>query len=138
MSISVRHTDVIKAFLNGKSVEVLDKTTLTYVDDLAPAFTDDNEYRVKKSAKKAPSINWNVLSAEWIALAVGADDTAYLYREVPQLTPNGWTHSGQLCIPAIALASYKRGTIEWEDSLVTRPANTTPDPSQQGRPVTNP
>lgn len=51
MAISKRHTDVIKAWLDGKQIQVMDDED-RWVDIVSPSFNERSIYRIKPNPKK--------------------------------------------------------------------------------------
>ena len=82
-------------------------------------------YRVAPGTKD--SINWDHVSGKFICMARDANGWAYVYTAKPKTAHYSviWICDGDDAFPAIvdAVASYKRGTCDWKDSLVFRPGH---------------
>lgn len=70
-------------------------------------------------APKRPSINWDHVASGWNYLSENGNGSAYLYREKPELGSYYWKSPSILF--AKYFTSFKPGTCDWKDSLVTRP-----------------
>jgi hypothetical protein len=75
-------------------------------------------YRVAPPAKD--SINWDHVSDDFICMARDKDGMCCLYFKRPALTGCHWTGRG---VRSDTFTSYKRGTCNWEGSLVFRPGH---------------
>lgn len=76
-------------------------------------------YRVKPAALIPDSIDWSHVAPELKWMARDADGSAYLFPEEPKFFGSMWT--GNDFREVAAFASYRRGTVDWRDSLVRRP-----------------
>jgi len=84
-----------------------------------PSWRDDTIYRTVPAAPVPDSIDWSHVTTGFNYLARTAGDTAYLFRGRPLVRGGGW--DGPCSRADTVLASYKRGTVDWRDSLVIRP-----------------
>lgn len=91
-----------------------------------PGFHPTDRYQIRR--KEAPlvpdSIDWSHVSPEWKFMARDMDGKVYLYTDAPKLgATDMWTLSTPrgLHLGGRAFVSYKRGTVDWKDSLVVRP-----------------
>ena len=85
-----------------------------------PSWTSCGVYRAVRSAPTKPSINWDHVADEFIAMATDKNQFAWLYKEIPNDREVYWTSRGG-GTPANAFSSYTPGTCDWRDSLVIRP-----------------
>jgi hypothetical protein len=116
----IKHWDVICAFKDGAEVEVfcVEEKSSEWIIDRKPTFEALYLYRIKPTK---PSIDWSPVHPDFKWLAVDDDDLGILHQSKPQPTSYGmWSSSGHKTA-AMAFASYKAGTCDWEDSLVERP-----------------
>ena len=65
-----------------------------------------------------PSVNWDHLRPDLVAIARDEDGNGYAYAKVPDVMDNGWWGEG---LSVSHFASYNPGTCDWRDSLVMRP-----------------
>lgn len=75
------------------------------------------DYRV---AKTQDSINWDHVAPEFICHARNEDGSVFLCSNKPKIGVGEWYNRGQ-SINIYYFTSFKRGTVDWEDSLVMRP-----------------
>ena len=73
------------------------------------------------------SINWDHVAPEYNCMARDEYLLARLYRNKPVISGTFWT-DGEISIYAKYFSSYKRGTVDWEDSLVIRPGHESSKP----------
>ena len=85
-----------------------------------PHWCNDIIYRVAPEPLIPDSIDWSHVAPEVVAMARNDDDkTSRLFKTVP-FVENWWC--GEVCADAKYFASYRRGTVDWKDSLVRRPS----------------
>lgn len=116
----LKHLDVFKAWLEGAKIEyrlIHNNLKGSWKETPLPAWIEQAEYRV---ALTKPSINWEHVDKDYNFLSVGSDGRPFLSRSKP-LKTSGWIYHGLHCC-AKSHSSYKPGTCDWEDSLVTRPS----------------
>ena len=80
---------------------------------------------VRDDEPKKPSINWEHVSSEFNYLAEDADGGVFLYEDKPYTTTETWMVASGDLVEAHILASYTKGTCDWQDSLVKRPEGET-------------
>ena len=70
-----------------------------------------------------PSLNWDHLRPDLVAIARDENGAGYGYPGVPVMDEAEWlaTDGDAWCV--YALASYTPGTCDWRDSLVMRPGH---------------
>ncbi len=117
MKIPEKHRAVAKAWVDGAEIEGR-SIGGTWASVVAPAWREDLEYRIKITK---PSINWEHVSHEYVALATDSDGNSFIYTRIPETTPTTWTADCS-CKSAEAFQSFVKGTCDWKDSLVLRPS----------------
>lgn len=111
---------IFTAWLDGKEVEIRDTEDLNKWHKITvPAWLTSNMPRI---AKTKPSVNWDHLKPEYIAIARDASGSAYGYVGHPVKQIRSWTYPGK-CIHVHMLSSFDPGTCDWEDSLIMRPGS---------------
>lgn len=112
---------LFEAWLDGKEIEHM--STLqgdTFSKISSPCWISDNYYRI---AKTKPSVNWDHVSDKYNWLAVDSSGDAYLYESKHKADTNMFLGSVAVTpCQASVLISYKRGTCNWEESLIQRPS----------------
>jgi len=80
-----------------------------------------NVYRVQPKPELIPdTINWDHV-ADWVqCIARDGNEIGFGYEEEPMKFPSGWAPRGRY-VSLGALASYQRGTVPWDQSLIRRP-----------------
>lgn len=126
MNVPEKHRAIAHAWVDGARVEGRNpKATyrvLTEWDICGhPAWEADWEYRIKLTK---PSINWEHVAPEYVALATDSDGNSYLFTEVPEATANMWAIGNRWSRwrSADVFQSFVKGTCDWKDSLVIRPS----------------
>ena len=113
-----KHYDLIIAWAGGHNIEMYSAEFDKWVAAATPTWNPNYQYRFTLSK---PSINWDHVSPEYIALAVDRDGVAYLYKDTPYIkTADAWG-SPTTCVNATAIASLIVGNYHWKDSSITRP-----------------
>ncbi len=123
MSIPEKHRAIAHAWVDGARVEGrAPKGTWPTPSEWTicwnPSWHEDWEYRVKLTK---PSIDWEHVAPEYVALATDKSGYSYLFTKVPEATTNNW-ETGSLCKSAEVFQSFVKGTCDWKDSLVLRPS----------------
>ena len=111
---------LVRAQVAGKRIQYADPRSLVFVDiGSRPAWSPKLVYRIAPEPLIPDSINWEHVAPEFKWMARDEDGRAYMFREEPRLERNEWVSSpaGSL---AVSFASYRRGTVDWRDSLVRR------------------
>ena len=85
-----------------------------------PLWCPASVYRAVRPALTKPSINWDHVADEFIALATDADNSPWLYSKVPNDSRHFWVGGGRGTL-ANGFSSFVPGTCDWRDSLVIRP-----------------
>ena len=79
-------------------------------------------YRAVRPVPTKPSINWDHVADEFIAMATEEDKDTWLYEKIPTDKDFGWVSCrDHTTSPADSFASFVPGTCDWRDSLVIRP-----------------
>lgn len=90
----------------------------------------DATYRARPAPLVPDSIDWSHVAPEWKFMARDEDGTPWTFKEKPKADhhPIGgsWEEQSKGSLleckgSAWNFASYKRGTVAWQDSLVARP-----------------
>lgn len=114
-----RMIEVMQAYVDGEEIEVNrgDGFWLPYSGHFP--FNSAHHYRI---AKTPDSINWDHVAPEFKYMARDQDGYSYLYNGYPSPTGGIWcTFECLRPLSTFAFSSYKRGTVDWKDSLVIRP-----------------
>lgn len=123
MNVPEKHRAIAHAWVDGAEIEGRDpKAPYPVLHEWAisefPAWLDYWEYRI---ALTKPSINWEHVAPEYVALATDRDGSSYIFTRVPEATANTWG-TGYPCKGAEIFQSFVKGTCDWKDSLVLRPS----------------
>lgn len=123
MSIPEKHRAIAHAWVDGAKVEARNpKSKYPAFNEWQiiepPAWLEDWEYRIKLTK---PSINWEHVAPEYVALATDSDGNSFIYTRIPEATANTWTAACP-CKSADVFQSFVKGTCDWKDSLVIRPS----------------
>ena len=120
MNVPEKHKAIAHAWVDGAEIEWRN-TALSgreWVVVRFPTWEADWEYRI---ALAKPSINWEHVSPEYVALATDSDGNSFIYTRIPEATANTWTAACP-CRSAEVFQSFVKGTCDWKDSLVLRPS----------------
>lgn len=111
---------VMQAYVDGQEIESKCRGFPEWNKAGDPAWDFwGRDYRI---ATAPDSIDWSHVAPEWKYMARDSNGAAWLFEKLPTCGPVSW-----VCVPAPrhslvnAFASYKRGTVDWKDSLVERP-----------------
>lgn len=115
------HADLIHAWAEGAKIQALPRGSAIwgYVDH--PNWYEDSEYRI---AQTKPSINWEHVHPDYNWMATDKSDRTHLFKNEPVFDDDDlgtWGYDGSRWIRASSHASFKAGTCDWKDSLVSRP-----------------
>lgn len=77
-------------------------------------------YRARPAPLVPDTIDWSHVAPEWKWMARDEDGLVYFYTGKPNMGAYNWDSISEweYCT---AFASYRRGTVAWQDSLVQRP-----------------
>ena len=112
---------VMQAYVDGKPIEV------SYCDGGAWSPSTEpiwnwrfREYRI---ATIPDSINWDHVAPEWKWMARDKSGVVYFFKNEPKSGDRDseiWSAAGGH-MEARGFASYTRGTVDWQQSIVRRP-----------------
>lgn len=103
-----RMIEVMQAYVDGENIE----TCYGAVDNPGWMWDSTDKYRISKTPD---SINWDHVAPEFKYMMRGLNDVdAFLFKKNPPSVGEGF-------VSASLFSSYKRGTVDWKDSLVMRP-----------------
>ncbi|MDI9407832.1 MAG: hypothetical protein QM523_01135 [Candidatus Pacebacteria bacterium] len=94
-------------------------TTAGWADTREPRWVWYMTYRQKPPALTPDSIDWGAVHKDFICMARYETGSAWLFKDKPRLDRYIWL--ADQCASADSYASYRRGTVDWKDSLVWRP-----------------
>jgi hypothetical protein len=123
MNVPKKHIAIAHAWVDGAEIEgrnliatygVLNEWGIV----IRPTWEADWEYRI---ALTKPSINWEHVAPEYVALATDKSGSSYIFRRIPEATDKEWK-SGYPWTGAEVFQSFVKGTCDWKDSLVIRPS----------------
>ena len=129
MKTTAEMIEVMQAFERGENIEAYDWTYATSHNDWKPCpipTWDWNafNYRIAPAPALVPdSIDWSHVAPEFRWMARDLSENAFLYTTPPSGLARVWTtRIASYTVNARSFASYKRGTVDWKDSLVERPS----------------
>lgn len=105
---------LFEAWLDGKEMEFYNPHLNTWFSG-DPNWTKGLIYRIKPTQ---PSIDWDHVHPDYIAIATDEDGTTMLHGHRPDKVHGAWVSGTSTSIRAFA--SFKEGTCNWQDSLVMR------------------
>lgn len=111
---------VMQAYADGKEIQVRVIGYGEWVRSVEPTWSWGGcEYRIKPETHDY--INWDHVDPMFQYMARSKSGYVWLFSEIPSRSLDFWvSHSGHAML-ASAFTSYKRGTVDWKDSLVERP-----------------
>ena len=123
MSIPEKHRAIAHAWVDGARVEgrALKGTCPTHEEWAIcwnPSWHKDWEYRI---ALTKPSIDWEHVAPEYVALATDSDGDSFIYTKIPEAYVDKW-ETDHPWTDAEVFQSFVKGTCDWKDSLVIRPS----------------
>ena len=107
---------LMAAWVDGKTIQY-NSPTAGWRGIGQPTWLHDTEYRI---AIEKDYIDWSHVSTEFNFLARDSEGVAYLCSHRPTRGASHWPTNGGNCIKLVGFASYKKGTVEWYDSLLAR------------------
>lgn len=108
---------LLLAHHEGKRIEMrFDDGTWCHV---GPHWDPDYVYRIAPEPKTPDSIDWSHVSDEINAIARHQNGNAACFARQPVAGSLSW--GGAYVCSASLFTSYRRGTVDWRDSLVIRP-----------------
>lgn len=115
-----RMIEVMQAYVDGEKIECRwrgDEEWVMPYDGSPKWIWESTEYRI---AKTPDTINWDHVAPEFKYMVRDPDGEVYLYKNVPVLNRDCWS-SDCIASDAESHASYRKGTVDWKESLVIRP-----------------
>lgn len=103
-----RMIEVMQAYVDGEKIE----TCYGIVDNPNWEWDYTEKYRI---AKTQDTINWDHVSTEFKYMERRPTGEAYLYTGHPEKS------NTLRSMPASIFSSYRKGTVDWKESLVIRP-----------------
>lgn len=124
-----RRMAIMEAYLEGAPIEIkgLDHDPNKWFPLSGTQFDNwaDYDYRVKPDEEIAAEpdiIDWAQVSDKYKYMARDSSGDAYLYLYEPELVNNCyWFCEDDNPVKADVFASYKKGDVSWDNSLVERP-----------------
>lgn len=115
------HAELIKAWADGAKVEIYNRLDGDWRPICHPAWSEKSKYRIAPEPLVPDSIDWSQISTEYKYMARDQSNCAYLYTGMPTVIKKTWSIGVGYTAKANAFISYSKGTVDWKDSLVTRP-----------------
>ena len=113
---------VIEHFANGGEIEFYNNACDQWNDTDNPGFFTAGKYRIKETPD---SIDWGHVHESVDTIARDRNDQVCAYSGNILVKANEWMcGTDGICIFAGVekiFTSYKRGTVTWDNSLITRP-----------------
>ena len=110
-----RMIEVMQAYVDGEEIECSVKA----FNGMTPHWNwEICDYRI---AKTPDIINWDHVAPEFKYMARDQDGYSYLYNVKPHTDGKTWCVEDAKVTKPENYASYKRGNVDWKDSLVIRP-----------------
>lgn len=110
---------VMQAYVDGE--QILSKTTTGEKWGLCFNPSWDFRFADYRIATTPDSIDWGHVAPEWKYMARDYYGAVSFYEIHPVLKQYGWVPNSGKGVRVYGFASYKRGTVDWKDSLVERP-----------------
>lgn len=117
--------EIYKAYHNKESVDFYTPDGWKLLKTpISVALWSDFIYRIPPPVEVIPdSIDWTQIDDRFIFMARDKNESCWVYTERPDQGPRGWSVAGTWLRIDNVLTSYKRGNIDWKDSLVWRPGH---------------
>lgn len=119
-----RMIEVMQAYVDGERVECRWRVNEKWVpphDGFPKWRWESTEYRI---AKIPDTINWDHVAPEFKYMARDRCGHSYIYINKPKAGGCSWSETWDVsgeCLMAKNFSSYRKGTVDWEKSLVIRP-----------------
>lgn len=107
----MEHDGAIEAYYGGQDM---------FLQIDSPSWRRIVVYRAVRPALTKPSINWDHVADEFIAMVTDENKSTWLYEKIPNDIDLYWD-DGRNAIPARTFSSFVPGTCDWRNSLVIRP-----------------
>lgn len=109
---------VMQAYVDGKEIEALFGTDTAWIKVELPFWDwQRNNYRIREVPD---SIDWSHVAPGFNWMARDEGGIAWLFSKKPPRSGRFWLNDG-MAIRADYFASYRRGTTDGANSLVSRP-----------------
>lgn len=109
---------LLLAHHEGKKIELL--ANCKHWTRATPDWSKHCTYRIAPEPLIPDFIDWNHVAPEFNFMARDKNGRLYLFGGEPRPEDDMWSGFGPAA-KAHVFASYRRGTVEWKDSLVRRP-----------------
>ena len=119
MNVPEKHRKIAHAWVDGAEIEWLNNSKECWEPKTHDNWSEHIQYRVKQTPH---SIDWSHVHNQYVALVQFPNGDIRLVTKVPEMR---WNDVSRKALTSYALpedfASFKRGNINWKDSLVLRP-----------------
>jgi len=117
-----RMIEVMQAYVDGEEIEFHSGADDSWSKTDMPIWDCFfGKYRIAPSSTP-DTINWDHVAPEFKYMARDENGIPFLYRNRPSIKDlDQWVDLDDICSNANSHKSYKRGTVDWKDSLVIRP-----------------
>lgn len=114
-----RMIEVMQAYVDGERLEArLKRDPNIWVRAGSPVWNfEDHDYRV---AKIPDTINWDHVAPEFKYMARDKSGFGYLHKDKPSIKDIFWNSDSRI-ENTDQFSSYRKGTVDWKESLVIRP-----------------
>lgn len=89
--------------------------------ETSPVWAASLTYRARPAPLVPDNIDWSHVAPEWKWMARDRNDEAFLFNKHPAPEAHKWHCGSGDCRTLDQFASYRRGTVACQDSLVKRP-----------------
>lgn len=113
-----RMIEVMQAYVDGEDIEYMSADGNWYLKPHRHVWSYDTEYRI---AKTIDTINWDHVAPEFKYMAKDKGGFGYIYANRPSIKDDVWAADGGKVTKPENYASYRKGTVDWKESLVIRP-----------------
>lgn len=119
MKLPEKHREIAHAWVDGSEIEYFSKIKEQWRLKTHDHWDADTQYRVKPTPH---SIDWSHVAKHINAMVGFPSGQVILMPKEPIKIDRGWIVSNYAeTANAEDFASFKRGNIDWKDSLVLRP-----------------
>ena len=118
---------LFEAFLDGKEIQVF-HSEMRWKSNIYPAWLPSTAYRVAPEPLIPEplipdSIDWSHVADHLVCMARDSSDRCFGYTSGPEIIGSVWVSGANYRRIDDRFASYRRGTVDWRDSLVWRPGH---------------
>ena len=119
MKVPEKHRAIAHLEVDGAEIEWFSEFEECWKPKKHYYWDEDAQYRVKQTHH---SIDWSHVDARFIVLVGFPNGEAALVTEKPEELGDTWQYPlSANFVNAEYFTSFKRGTVDWKDSLVLRP-----------------